>query len=249
MGLFSFLSGHKESKEPCIELGSLEVDMHSHLIPGIDDGSPDIETSISLIEEFKALGFRKLITTPHINGDYYKNTPEIISTNFEHLVNEVKTRNIDIELEFAAEYMLDHVFSDLVANRNLLLLGKKYVLVELSYFNPPPHIYEVIFELQVAGYKVILAHPERYSYWHQNMSVYEDLKNRDVYFQVNLVSLSNFYGKQVQHAAQKLIDSGMIEFAGSDVHNNNYMAAYKKCIEDKWCRQLFHSGKILNPKL
>jgi len=193
MGLFDFFSGKAKRHLHAVNLGLLEVDMHSHLIPGIDDGSPDLESSIALIEGFVQLGYRKLITTPHINGDYYRNTPEIISSNFEILKQEVENRNIPIELSFAAEYMLDHLFAELLKQRKLLVMQGNYVLIELSYFNPPPHLYEVIFELQVAGYKVMLAHPERYSYWHHTMNAYEDLKNRDVFFQLNLVSLSNHY--------------------------------------------------------
>lgn len=249
MGLFDFFSGKAKQQLHAVNLGFLEVDMHSHLIPGIDDGSPDLETSIALIEGFVKLGYRKLITTPHINGDYYRNTPEIISSNFEILKQEVENRNIPIELSFAAEYMLDHLFAELVKQRSLLTMKGNYVLIELSYFNPPPHLYEVIFELQVAGYKVMLAHPERYSYWHHAMNMYEDLKNREVFFQLNMVSLSNHYGKQIQQMARKLIDAGMIDFAGSDVHNDFYMNSFKRSAEDKWCEKLFASGRLRNAQL
>ena len=159
MGFFNKLFSSKP--ETPIDLSLLKMDMHSHFIPGIDDGVKSIEESLSLIRAMKEMGYQKLITTPHIQAEFFKNTPQIIKKGLDELKIALKLANIDIEIEAAAEYLIDEGFEEKLENHELLYFGDKYILVELSYFMPYPNLTTVIFNLQLEGYKVILAHPER----------------------------------------------------------------------------------------
>ncbi len=188
--------------------------MHSHLIPGLDDGARTLDDSIMLISRMHGLGYEKLIITPHIQGEFFCNTPETIRNGLEKVRRALKSENIPVEIQAGAEYMLDDRFEEKAEKGELLSFGDKYILLELSYFNPHPNLKTFVFNLQVDGYKVILAHPERYTYWHNDFSKFEDLKNRGVFFQLNIISLANFYPDPVNKFAEKLIDKGMIEFIG-----------------------------------
>lgn len=223
--------------------------MHSHLIPGIDDGAKTLDDSVSLVRRMNSLGYTKLITTPHIQHDFFRNTPEIILGGLEKVRNAVREEKIPVELEAAAEYLLDDGFETLAEQGKLLSFSGKHILVELSYFNPNPNLKSLVFNLQCDGYKVILAHPERYTYWFSDIGKFEDLKSRGVFFQLNIVSLAGFYPDPVKKFAEKLIDKGMYEFAGSDMHNMNYMNALEKSLKEKSLKKLIESGKLLNVKL
>jgi len=231
------------------DFSAVKADMHSHLIPGVDDGAKTLEDSIMLARRMYELGFKKLVTTPHIQDEFFRNTPEIILNGLEKVKGALKSENIPVEIEAAAEYLIDDGFEAKASQGNLLTFSGKYLLVELSYYNPHPNLKTFIFNLQVDGYKVILAHPERYTYWFSDFSKYEDLKDRGVFFQVNLVSLAGFYPDPVKKMAEKLMEKGMIEFVGSDMHNTNYMQALEKCLKEKSLAKLVASGKLLNATL
>jgi protein-tyrosine phosphatase len=189
MSFFGKLFG-VEKKLPPIDIANLiKVDMHSHLIPGIDDGSKTMDESIELIRAFKEFGYKKIITTPHIMSDYYKNTPEIINDGLAKLRLELGKQKIEMEINAAAEYYLDFDFNDKIHAEKLLTFGKNYLLIEVSYLNEPDNIDAIIFELQTSGYNIILAHPERYPFWYNNPKRYETLKDKDVLFQININSL------------------------------------------------------------
>jgi len=244
MKVFSFLK--KDKTIDPVDLSVLKTDMHSHLIPGIDDGAKEMSESIDLIKQLSSLGYKRLITTPHIMHDYYKNSANIIGTGLEALKLAVKAENLSIQLEAAAEYMLDDGFGEKIENGNLLSFGKKMILVEMSAFSMCPAVYEHVFNLQIAGFTVILAHPERYSYWFSEFDKFKDLKDRGVYFQLNAISLSGYYGNPVKKMAEKLIDEGMIEYIGSDIHNQTYMDGLIKSRTTIYLKKLLDSGKILN---
>ena len=205
------------------------VDMHSHLLPGIDDGAKDLETSIALIQKMAAYGIKNIITTPHVLGDVYPNTPEIIERALKEVRAALQERNMtDITIDAAAEYMLDEQFSAILEKDKLLTLKDNYVLVEMSYFNAPINLYELLFEIQLKGYKPVLAHPERYNFYHHNFKEYYKLKTAGCLFQLNLLSLTEHYGKQVQKTAEKLLKEHMYDFAGTDVHHQNHLHLLQK---------------------
>ena len=246
MGFIKKLFGLEKALPPIDIANLVMVDMHSHLIPGIDDGSKSMEESIQLIRAFKEFGYKKLITTPHIMSDYYRNTPEIINSGLEKLRAELHTQKIEMQIEAAAEYYLDFEFADKIQNEKLLTMGNGFLLMEVSYLNEPDNIDAIIFELQTNGYKVILAHPERYPFWYTNFNKYVTLKDKDVYFQVNINSLAGHYSPAAKKIAEKLIDLGMVDFIGSDCHHANHL----KFMSDALCQPALHklvdSGKVLN---
>ena len=249
MGLFDIFKkkNRKDShlSEP-INLGILHTDIHSHLIPGIDDGAKTMEDSMQLIEELSKLGYKKLITTPHIMNDYYKNTPEIINAGLANVRKEIAVRGFDIEIEAAAEYMLDDGFEVKMKEGRLLTFGDNYLLVELSYMTEYPRLAEVLFYLQTNNYKVVLAHPERYTYWHHDFQKYHKLQDRGVYLQININSLTGWYSHGSKVIAQKLINRDMISFLGSDMHNIHYMEELKKSRYSHSLHRIIDSEKILN---
>ena len=228
---------------------TIAVDMHSHLIPGIDDGVLTIDDSVSLARRMNELGYKKMITTPHVQHEFFKNSPDIILNGLDTVKEALQRNNIPLVLEASAEYLIDEGFEDILNDGKLLAFSDNYVLIELSYYNPHPNLKTIIFNLQIEGYKVILAHPERYSYWFNDFGKFEELKNRGVYFQVNLVSLSGYYPEPIKKFAEKLIDREMIDFAGSDLHSLNYLTALKQSLQERSFKKLLNSGKLLNAKL
>jgi protein-tyrosine phosphatase len=205
------------------------VDIHSHLLPGIDDGAKDLETSIALIQKMASYGIKNFITTPHILGDVYPNTPEVIKRKLKEVTDELKRRNLlDISISAAAEYMMDEKFTDLIEKEQLLTLKDNLVLVEMSYFSPPINLYEILFQLQLKGYKPILAHPERYNTYHNNFKEYYKLKRAGCLFQLNLLSLTEHYGKHIQKTTEKLLKENMYDFVGTDAHHHQHLETLQK---------------------
>ncbi|MCE2996654.1 MAG: tyrosine-protein phosphatase [Cyclobacteriaceae bacterium] len=214
----------------------LHCDIHSHLLAGIDDGAKDWEDSITLIIELKKCGFSKLITTPHIMNDVYRNTPEIIHAKLQELNKHLAAKQIEIEIEAAAEYYLDEtLFKQVQADTKLLTFGKRYLLFETNFYSEPYFLKDFIFHATTQGYQLILAHPERYGY--MTLSKAEDLKNRGVLLQLNSLSLSTFYSTPIQKMAQQLIDKGWVDFLGSDCHNLLQATELAKTMKQKYYRK------------
>lgn len=216
--MFSFLRKDKTRKI------QLRVDMHSHLIPGIDDGVKSLDESISLIREFHELGYERVITTPHIMGDFYKNTPEIINKGLDEVRKRIEQENIPVKIEAAAEYYLDEFFiQDIESKKKLMTFGDNLILFELPYLNRPIQLEQTIFNLLSSGYKPILAHPERYQYFQGKEEKLREIKEKGLYFQINLNSLTGYYSKGAKKTAEYLIKNEMVEFLGSDAHNLNHL--------------------------
>lgn len=225
------------------------TDVHSHLLPGIDDGVKTIEESIEVIQHLLSLGFKKLITTPHIMSDYYKNSPEIIREKLYEVKKAVLSANIPIEIEAAAEYYLDEYFYKLISDGDeLLTFGDNYVLFETSFSVEPSILKEVIFKLSSAGYKPVFAHPERYIYLQEKKQLLEELIDQGLLFQLNILSLTGYYSKQVQKMAKGLIEKKAIAFVGSDSHNMLQASELKSAYSCKLAHQIDVS-KLLNDTL
>jgi tyrosine-protein phosphatase YwqE len=225
------------------------VDIHSHLIPAIDDGAKDMQSAVELIRGVKELGFKKLITTPHTMSHRFKNSSKTILNGFESLKNELQQQNIDIEIEVASEYYLDEHFFDLLAKKDILTFGENYLLFEHAYGIKPLHYESLIFEIKVAGYRPVLAHPERYLFMHNDFALYERLKELGVYFQINLNSLGGYYSKDVQKVAHKLVERGWIDFIGSDMHHKSHLQHFSKNLHSKNLAKVFKYNTILNQQL
>ena len=227
------------------------MDIHSHLLPSIDDGSPDLETSILLIRQLQKLGFSEFITTPHIMETIYPNTEggilEVLNATKIALTNAA----ITAPFSAAAEYMMDRAFNEKIERKEIVSLKNNYVLVEMSYVNPPFNLYEIIFRLQVAGYQPILAHPERYSFYHSKLKDFKKLKNAGCLFQMNLLSTVGYYGADVSKTADYLLKNALVDFVGSDVHHQKHIDSfYKKIVLKNYDKlpQLIENNLIFSKK-
>lgn len=245
MSIFNIFKKSTRLKSP-VNLSVLNCDVHSHFIPGIDDGSKTIEDSVQMIREMHNLGYKKVITTPHIMADFYKNTPENILGGLEKVKTALKEANIPIEIGAAAEYYIDFDFERKLNEEKLLTFGSNYLLFEISYLNPPDNLPHIIFKMQSLGYKPVLAHPERYNYFHSNFEKYESFVEKGVLLQMNLNSLTGFYSESTKNISQEMIKRNMISFLGSDCHHMGHIDLLKKVIYDTYLEQLLESGKLLN---
>jgi protein-tyrosine phosphatase len=246
-GFWQRLVGGKAAAEgaPAAQpLAGLVTDMHSHLLPGLDDGAETVEHSLDLLRELRTLGFTKLVMTPHIMGDFYKNTPESVRAALATLRAAATEAGLaDVALECAAEYYLDEWLGRKLADgTELLTFGgeHRYLLIETSYLNEPLNLSGTIFDLQAAGYKVVLAHPERYVYFYNRFAEIEKLRqDYGVLLQLNLNSLAGYYSPAARHVAEKLIDGGLVDFVGTDTHHLRHTAALAtKTVKSAYFRKL-----------
>ncbi|MEZ5039021.1 MAG: CpsB/CapC family capsule biosynthesis tyrosine phosphatase [Saprospiraceae bacterium] len=228
---------------------ALHTDMHSHLIPGIDDGAPDVETALALVEALVQLGYRRIITTPHVMADLYPNTPEIIQEGLEKLQNAITAAGLDIEIAVAAEYLMDEAFGAKIENKSLLTLPGNRVLVEMSFVSPAPEMDNYLFQLQLKGYRPIMAHPERYLYLKGDLKTYERLKDQGCALQVNILSLHGYYGSPVKDIAWKLIKHKMVDYLGTDLHHHKHAQQLKNAVANPKIARLLHEYSFANARL
>ena len=209
------------------------IDIHSHLLPGIDDGARTFEDTLRLTQALQGFGVSQFITTPHIIQYVWDNTHNQILSNKETTVLELEKNKITIPFNAAAEYLMDDQFVQLFQSHELLTLKANYVLVEMSYINAPIQLYSILFDLQVAGYIPVLAHPERYLFYHNNFSEYEKLRRAGCLFQLNLLSVVGYYGAEITKIAEQLLQKGMYTYVGSDVHHDNHIASFEQKVKIK----------------
>lgn len=225
------------------------VDIHSHLLPGLDDGVQSFEESEEIILNFQRLGYKKLITTPHVMSDFFRNTNEGILNKLSEMNAHLRQKGIDIVLEAAAEFYLDEALvARIETGSPLLTFGKNYFLFETNFMTEPLNLKDFIFMATTKGYKPILAHPERYVYLQSNFAKAEDLISRGVLFQLNISSLSGYYSKGAQATAQKLIDKGYVHFLGSDCHNLQHIQLLEETRRNKYFQKAI-SLPLLNNTL
>lgn len=228
----------------------LNADMHSHLLPGIDDGADDMENSLQLIQGMRDLGYRKLITTPHVLWDMYKNTHEIILDKLALVKEAVKNAGIDVEIHAAAEYFLDEHVEELLQTKTpLLTISGNMVLTEFSMAFPGLNVKDLLFEMHMQGYQPIIAHPERYIYLEKNKEFYTELRDTGCYFQLNLLSLGGHYGRSVVELAHYLLKNGFYNLIGTDLHHMGHLEGLQRFDMPAPVRKLIDEGKILNPQL
>ncbi|HEU4472370.1 MAG TPA: CpsB/CapC family capsule biosynthesis tyrosine phosphatase [Flavisolibacter sp.] len=236
----------KKKPEPPADLSWLHTDMHSHLLPGIDDGSPDLATSLELVKGLAALGYKKLITTPHILWEMYPNTAGIITNGLEVLRKALQDAGITIELHAAAEYFIDDHFDRQLRNKEpLLTLSGNMVLVEFSMLTTPMDLQEILFEMQLQNYQPVLAHPERYTYLARRKQFFDELKNAGCLFQLNLLSLGGHYGTTVQELADHLLKNSYYDLAGTDLHHARHLDGLRKLPANQ-LKRLRDSGLVKN---
>ncbi len=210
----------------------LNTDIHSHLLYGIDDGVKTLQEAEEVVLALQECGYTKLVTTPHSMSDRYPNDAATIVGKLEELRNHLRTKSIEMHIEAAAEYYFDEfLFEQVNDNKPLLTFGSRYLLFETNYLSEPFQLKDFIFKITTQGYKPVLAHPERYQYMTQQKA--EDLRDRGVLFQINIMSLAGHYSKPIQTMANDFIDRGWIDFLGSDCHNSLHIEVLKKAMMSK----------------
>jgi len=232
------------------KISTLHTDMHSHLIPSIDDGSKSIEDSLAILHSMSSLGYKKIITTPHIMMDKYPNSTETILDGLNTLREAIEVDGLDISVDVGAEYYMDETFNTLLDGDDILTIGDdKYILFETSYFSKPIYFEETIYKMQVKGYKPILAHPERYRYISNPKDEFLRLKELGVFLQLDINSLGGYYGKLAHKYAKIMVKMGVVDFLGSDIHYKKQTSFLKNIFGTKEYREIFLKNKILNDKL
>lgn len=244
--MFNFFS-KKRQPQPLF----FHTDIHCHIVPGIDDGSPDVETSVSLLEQMHSWGLNRIIASPHITFGTFENTHHTIDEAYRTLREHTDTRLPGLEISYSAENRIDDLFLKNIENGDLLTLPGKLLLVENSYMQEPWNLDHLLFDIQVKGYRPILVHPERYSYYHTKKGRYEAIHAGGTSFQINLLSLAGYYGKAEKKVAEQLIEKGLVDYIGTDLHRQSHVDAISAYLASKDYEK--HrgalSGRILNDSI
>ena len=245
--MFGLFKKSEGKKNVTFNYSSIIVDMHSHVLPGIDDGAQTPQESIVLIRRLMDVGIKKIIATPHIMADYYRNTSETINAALNLLKAELKKENIDILIEAAAEHYFDETFEARIDAHKLMTMGDNFVLFEFSFINQPPNTYVVIQKLKDLGYKPILAHPERYIYF--DVEQLRTLHGWGLDFQLNTISLTGYYGRESKKLAEALIDNQLIDFISSDMHHPRHADALKDALRFPYLEKVLFDYPLKNVML
>jgi tyrosine-protein phosphatase YwqE len=235
-------------------IAPLRVDVHSHLLPALDEGSRNIEESLELILELRNLGFQKLILTPHIMAEFYPNSPNKIHQRLLILREYLEERNIDVQIEAAAEYYLDAFFMKELISKNELLTfdsedGQRYLLFETQHLHEPKQLFEAIKRIVRKGYTPVLAHPERYNYLQRDRILVHQLYETGLLFQVNINSFSGYYGNESRELAEYLSVAQMISFLGTDCHKQEQIEMLQKTMASHIYKTVLRAGEILNNRV
>lgn len=228
------------------------TDIHCHILPGVDDGSPDVETSVGLVERMQNWGINRIIATPHVTECSFENTPDILDPALDELTSELARRGNGIEITRASENRIDDFFRQLLDKGLIKLMPNDYILVENSFIQEPWHLDQFLYDLRIKGMKPILAHPERYFYYHNDgMARYMDLHRAGTYFQINVLSLAGAYGKTERKVAEKMIEKGLVDFLGTDLHNMRHADIIDKYLTTSAASKHFEAlaPRLMNDKV
>ncbi len=222
----------KKAKNISGRLDFIGFDMHNHLLPGIDDGSPDTETSVELMEGLLELGYKGFLCTPHVISSVYSNTPATIEPAYQQFRLAAELKGHHIPITFSAEYMSDYDLEKRIATEEIIPFPNNHILIEMSYAVESPNLREVIFQLQVKGLRPILAHPERYGFWFGNLNKFNELVDLGVELQMNMLSITGYYGEGVKKVAEKLLSQQLYTWLGTDLHNHRHLEALQNLAGD-----------------
>ncbi|MDR0802059.1 CpsB/CapC family capsule biosynthesis tyrosine phosphatase [Fluviicola sp.] len=235
----SLLGVFKHRKKETAGLGgTLLVDIHNHLLPGVDDGASSMDHTIGMLRKFGELGYQKLIFTPHIMSGVYDNTAEIILRKLEEVRKVSAELGLKLRLEASAEYYFDETFFERIRAKDLLPFHGNHILFEFSFRNQPSQAEELVFQLKSAGYQPVLAHFERYLYYHPSVDVAQQLRDRGCLIQVNLNSFTGHYGPEVKNQAMRLLKADLIDLLGSDCHRIQHLELLENSLSDPVFHQL-----------
>jgi len=224
--------------------------MHSHILPGIDDGAKSTAKSVEYIKGLQALGYQKFIATPHILWDHYQNTPATINTALQELQVALQKAEMDVSIEAAAEYFVDEYFMDLLdRGEELMCISENKVLIEFSTFAPPANAFEVLFQMKTKGYSPVLAHPERYLYYGNQFELFQQFKKQGCALQLNTMSLIGHYGTPQKKLANQLLKFGLVDYLGTDLHHGGHLGVLSKVLKNSKLQAILASGELQNSAL
>lgn len=247
MGLFQLFKSNQRLSP--IDFSLLKTDMHSHLIPGIDDGARSMDETIAMLAKFESLGYEKVITTPHVYSDCYRNTPEIILGGLQNVQQTAKELGLTIQVEAAAEYFCDEYLLELIHSGQLLTIGGKYVLIEFPFLSEMNNWKEFVFGIQSIGYLPIIAHFERYVYWHGSVEKAKEMKELGAKIQLNINSLTGHYGSDVKKQGERLIDSQLLDFIATDCHRIQHLVLMEEKANLPYLHKALATNQLLNNTL
>jgi protein-tyrosine phosphatase len=237
---------NRSSKNTATDFSAIGLDMHAHLTPGVDDGAQNLTESLALINGLKELGFEHLIATPHTLAGIHPNTKQILAQAHALLEGQIPS---GVQLNLSSEYYLDEQFQHQLNANELMPFKGNRLLIEFSQISRPHDLEEVIFDLGIKGYQPVLAHPERYLFFHKQLDYYKRIKEMGVELQVNALSLTNHYGKNIREVAERLIEKDMIDFIGTDLHHAKHLELLKQVPQSKYFARLVASGLLKNREL
>ncbi|MFY7829685.1 MAG: tyrosine-protein phosphatase [Flectobacillus sp.] len=250
--MFSFFKSKQSKQNRIIDFLSnqIVVDIHSHLLPGIDDGAPDVPTSLYLIEELQNLGFKKLITTPHIRMEVYPNSPSIVQEKLAIIQQEISEKGLSIQLNASAEYYIDDNFNELLQQNDIIPFPEpKYILAEYPMIAPLMNFEQRVFEMTKRGYTPIIAHPERYRYWHNMPEAFQRLKDLGCLLQLNILAIEGYYGPDIKECAKSLLKNNLYDLIGTDLHHERHLGRLKRLGEMNKEMQLLEKYSFQNKVL
>jgi protein-tyrosine phosphatase len=242
--MFGLFKKKEVKRTVTFDYSSIVTDMHSHVLPGIDDGAQNVEESIVLIKKMMSLGIKKIIATPHIMIDYYRNDAETIGNALALLKAELEIQKIDIDISAAAEHYLDETFEKRLEEGKVLTMGDNYVLFELSFASQPTNVISIIQKMKDLGYKPILAHPERYGY--MNIEQMKTIRSWGCNLQLNTIALGGYYGKHSKRIAEEMVDSEMVDFISSDMHHPRHAEAFENALTMPYLEKLLFDYPLKN---
>lgn len=230
------------------------IDIHCHIMPGVDDGSPDVETSLKMLQIAEKNGIERIILTPHHKPMHHNLSPEHNMVYCEKLQEKAKAAGLNMRLYSGNEiYYSDETQRELENGRICTLAGSDYCLVEFHPTNPYKAIHNGVYQVQTAGYIPIIAHVERYSDIVSHSSYVEDLADMGCYIQVNASSIMGKYGFGISHFTKKLMKNRLVHFVATDAHDcksrapellecRNYVA---RKFGDGYSQKVFYDNPML----
>lgn len=227
------------------------TDIHNHVVPGVDDGSPDVDTSLELLEHMHDWGLTRIFASPHSTQDTFENTPQSLAEPVGRLTEAMEKAASGIEFNLHMEYRLDKFFMRQFEDGNLLCLPGKYLLVENAFSNEPWGLESLLYNIRCQGYTPVLAHPERYRYYsHNHRYRYDELHEYGLYFQINLLSLAGHYGKLERETALYLLEKGLVQFIGTDLHRRSHVESIEAYLRSSnYRKDLKHLQRLQNDSL
>ena len=241
--MFNLFGSKKKEPLPLF----FHTDIHCHIVPGVDDGSPDVNTSLELVERMESWGLKRIIATPHMTQDTFENTPDILDPPLHELQEALARKGSKLDLSRSAEHRIDDFFVEQLEKGLILPFPGNYILVENSFMQEPWNLDQFIFNLKLKGYKPIMAHPERFHYYQINRQRYDELHRAGNLFQINLVTLSGYYGKHAKQTAEYLLEKGYVDFIGTDLHHHGHADSIEAYLATRDYRRLVDAApRLLN---